>query len=440
MKNIKILSFFLALVMVFTGCEEEDYTGYSTLTPSNPTVSVDLGTITAVSDGVKSSHTINLSMDMAQIVDVNVHVLVVEGTATLDTDYSLSGNMVTIAAGRTTAKLVVSVLGDEVFEETETFKIQIGDERTANATITPVTADFTITNATEGDLAVALDWASNIDVYDVAGEVLAGDDIADLFLEVTDAAGTAVADNALVETLADGVYSIGVGINSAIDLGDQGDVMLDIYLDLAQVGVFTDAYEFTSLFPISKAEYCNLAVPLLTVTKAGSTWTVEEVAADVIGGDYGGTDGPIDGISALIYGSAVEVIKCGNNYYIDGLAQGIVSGSNWWGEDIASSALLPITFNADGSITVADQHLLTSLYAGSLYDYSIANVTGTWTASPMTLHIQYTVLQDGWDFSDYVFGSGYSSGPYFVADVVLGAANPSKKSVVSNSPLATKPY
>jgi hypothetical protein len=66
MKNIKILFTFLMIVIAFAGCKKDDFTGHSTLTPTNPTITVVQGTIPAgMIDGVSYKHTITLNMDVA---------------------------------------------------------------------------------------------------------------------------------------------------------------------------------------------------------------------------------------------------------------------------------------------------------------------------------------------------------------------------------------
>ncbi|MCF6366280.1 MAG: hypothetical protein L3J35_08770 [Bacteroidales bacterium] len=431
MKNIKILSIFLMLVIVFAGCKKkDDFTGHSQLTPTNPTITVDLGTITAANDGTESSHTITLNMDVAQIVDVAVHILVLEGTATEDVDFSLSTKTVMIPAGKTTASFTVNFLTDDEFEPTETFKIQIGDDRTANAAITPVTADFTIVNAVSDDLVVGMSWSSAKEVYDVSGALISATDLADLILSVTDDAGNEIysSDGGSFEEVTmiaadvpDGLYYVTVAFYSAMDLGDQGDVDLNISLDFMQSGVFTATNDFPSFFSISTATTCSEGFRLMEITKSGTTWTLAEYVdpLDAFIGSYGGVD---DYISAYWSNNPSEIYTtvCGTDLLLHKINTRFME--DIWSETVVSYAPLVITLNPDNTISIADQYCMTTDYNGTLYDYDIINVSGTWTAEGV-LHIEYEMDQGGFWVAAALQSWGYGANDFFEADVTIGTKN-----------------
>ena len=437
MKIYKTILLFAAFAVIFAGCKKDDYTGHATSSPTSPTITVDLGTIpSSFSDDAKSSHVINLSMSTAQIQDVKVYISVTGGDAVEDVDFSLP-HTVTIAAGRTTASFAVTILEDRSAKSTRSFTIQIGDDRTSNANLTPVTADFTITNVEDSDMSVALSWVPSEDVYGVDGELIDPADLSSLFLAIDDASGVnvypgvgedPVTSATMLSTLADGMYYVTVGTNASINLGDQGDVDLDVTIDFEQLGVFTDSYEFKAVFPISRANYCNNGFKLLVVTKAGSAWTIDEyVETDPYLDTYGGTDG----YETDLYGSAIEISACGSDYYIHNI--NVPWMEDWWGEEVINIVPLQIILNPDNSISIADQYYMTTSYDGALYDYNIVNVTGTWSEAPaLTLHIEYDMENGGSTVASDILVDyyGYGTTRYFEANVVAGAANTIKKSSV----------
>jgi len=426
MKINKILILALLSFVVFWGCDDEDYSGYSTLKPTNPTISVNVGTITPVSDAVKTSHTITLTMSEPQVVDVRVHVMVIDGTATEGDDFTLSANELTISAGRTTSALVVTILGDEIAESTETFKIQIGDERTANATISPVTAEFTINNATANDLAIGLNW--NAEVYDLDGEAIAPTDLADMILTVTDVNLNALYefDGSTFESgvlpsdeLPNGKYYITASFYAVMDLGDQGGVDLDLELTFDQVGILSSSLSFPAKMNTS-THIASIAV-LATITKVGDTWTITEFdqfkAADInfvgvgVGADGDGGD--------YIYDSEIVITKDGNDYRIDGLNYGWMQ--DFWGETITSSTPVKIAFEDDGTVEITEQAYIVTEYDGAPYPYTMYSIRGTWDQKmlPPSVTIDYEMNQEGFLVAAYCKSKGYCPNPYFTSSFLL---------------------
>ena len=431
MKKLKILSIFLMLIIAFAGCKKDDFTGHSTQVPTNPTITVDLGTIPTVIDGVTQKHKITLNMDVAQIVDVAVHILVLDGTATEDEDFSLP-NVVTISAGRTSASFEVTFLPDVIYEATETFKIQIGDERTANATMTPVTQDYTINNFGDTDIALEMSWTP--EAFDQYGNQIDYTDIADMILYVYDPNDVLIAtvDGGAYEGFVlsgdsiDGTYTIKAGFYSAMQFDVA--VEMNLALDYEQPGVFTDAQDFTGLITTATGALCDLDIFLAEIEKAGATYTLTENAYlifvldinDFVG-TYAGDDGSIGAGFDWQFPNPVTVALPGD-LTIDGLNYDWML--NIWGETVTTSTPVVMTMSTDGTLAIADQYYMTTDYGGSPYDYDIRDVSGTWSScDPASLHIEYDMYNttDDYSLGQWLLDNGYSYTNYFIADITLGA-------------------
>ena len=83
-----------------------------------------------------------VSLSEIQIVDIKLYIAQVGGTADAD-DLEMTSSIV-IPAGYTTGNGSITVFADEEIEGDETAVIQIGDVRTANAAMTPVTVNINI--------------------------------------------------------------------------------------------------------------------------------------------------------------------------------------------------------------------------------------------------------------------------------------------------------
>ena len=445
------MSLFVALIFVFNACNKDDYTGHSTLSPTNPTISVDFGTIGSIPDAgdytgeTDSTLTVNLSMDVAQIVDVAVFVTVVSGTATVDEDFSLSTDMVMIRAGETTASFDVTILKDEIFEATETFTIQVGDDRTANATIVPVTSQYTIPNATEDDLVINFSWGIAEGLHDVDGEPIGPTDLADMRLLVMDMAFNIVAgaDGGSFETavlptsMADGDYYVATDFYAAMDLGSQGDADIDFFLDFSMVGqAWTANFEY--LAALNNSANIDNTMYFVIITKLGNTWTVNQFAgfnaSDIDFASSVWNDGAGDGFMPDdMYPNEVVVAGTTGAYTIVGLNFGWMV--NYWGETVTTSTPVDITFADDGTLEILEQAYITTDYLGSPYDYTIYG-TGNWNRflSPVAMTIDYEMSQDGWLVGDYLGG-------LFYADIVWSSDAKKKSITMPEKPTSIiKPY
>ena len=133
MKTInKIILSIISLSLFVVGCEVEDYTGDSVMNPGSATLSIST---TATSTSLiedDSVYEFTATLSQAMQVDVKLFATQVDGDATEGSDFEMSGS-ITIPAGSLSATGTIKILIDNLVEETETVKIQIGDNRTANA-------------------------------------------------------------------------------------------------------------------------------------------------------------------------------------------------------------------------------------------------------------------------------------------------------------------
>jgi len=127
--------------LTMLACDNEDFTGHSRLKPTSPVISIVLPTQAELDDPSVTDFEIEISMSVAQIVDVAVHSLRVGGDAIAHDDFDIEDRII-IPSGSTTGKFNLHLLSDEMIDGPLTVILQIGDPRTANAEITPI--QFTI--------------------------------------------------------------------------------------------------------------------------------------------------------------------------------------------------------------------------------------------------------------------------------------------------------
>src|SRR5207245_4861902 len=100
--------------------------GVDTILDDEPTISVNDVTVTEGNTGsVNATFTVSLSVAYDQ--PVTVHFATANGTATAGSDYTAGSGDVTVAAGLTSQTFTVAVLGDRLFEPTESFFVNLSN-------------------------------------------------------------------------------------------------------------------------------------------------------------------------------------------------------------------------------------------------------------------------------------------------------------------------
>lgn len=422
---IKNIFFLLSLVAVISigvvSCEIDDNTGYSTLVPKTPTITITpafTSPMTLTENGSKYKFTVTLSEP--QIVDVKLNITQISGTADAS-DYTLTSSLV-IPVGTTSASGEIQIKSDDLKEATETLTIQIGDATTGNATITPITVTFNINNLTSGDLVVDMSWAT--DVLDAVGMDLAPSAVVDLRLLLVNSAGQIVdaADGASFETLTlsganlpNGDYLIAADIYSTINAGDfNAPITLDLNLDFNQVGIINNtSLSFPAVMTNTKA--CDLyRTNLATVKKVGSVYTITKAVSYLIPAilTWKGTDAD--------YPSKVTTTASCTSKTMTGLGFGWML--DWWGEIIVSGGTLTYTTTGN-TITIPLQKYCKTTYNGAAQpEYSIQG-TGTINNSgafPVwTIH--YDFIQSGSSIATICLDYGWPT-PYFEAIITTNPA------------------
>ncbi len=372
----------MAFVLLVSSCttDQEEYTGAGNVIPTSPqiTITPEVSNLSLIEDN--SSYTYTVDLSTTQLVDVVVKVSQIGGDATMGDDFTIDNSLV-IRAGSTSATGTITILADELAEDTETVTIQVGDNTTANASITPETMTFTILNVSEDDLIIDLEWMQAVSVTDNFGEEADPLDVADLRLLLTDANfGTLLsADTGDFEQLVvpgngpDGTYYIVADYFAATDILTN----LNLDLTLNQLGKINDAHHsFSDVMPT--ANVCPEAYYVMaSVVKSGTDYTVTRVGegatmdlSDYVGTWTGG------GSWWEYFGYACEVettIDANGDLWMTGISSNWLQG--WWGEVIIDSAAVKLDVDtATGEFSIASQYLCTTDYQGTSYPY---NVTAT---------------------------------------------------------------
>ncbi len=412
----------IALVVLITSCTNtDDFTDDSTLIPSNPALIVALdfnNEETLIENGQIYNFTVSISEP--QVVDVSVKLSQTGGTATDGDDFSMPHDVV-IPKGTTTASGSITILNDDLVEETEDAIILIatGFESNVGST-TSQTVKFNIENYTEGDLVVHMDWTTPKQLTDNFGNKIDPDDFADMRLLLTDIPYTKIikeADGGSYETMVinssvpDGEYYIVADFYDALDIPSS----LNINTEFDQSGVINGAaYSFPSI--ISNESICPANYAILNkVIKSGDSYEIVSVgqnnfAANSItwftGYDVKDKDGE--------YASHIESkVDCDGNYFL-GINKEWMEG--FWGETITKKANVYYTIDAAGKITIPSQYIFTTLFSGVNYDYTISG-TGKLDKTTNTVTLNYVLDQDGFSPSGWAFDNGYITQSYFIAVV-----------------------
>jgi len=232
MKKI-IIAFtaFASLSAVMSSCSKDDFTGASTIKASNPSITIDApATISFVEKDTTFEFAVTLSEP--QIVDVAIYINVLEtSTAIEGEDYAVnnSNGRVLIPAYRTSGVVSVAYIADGCVEGTKTLNIQIGDQRTGNATLTPSTVSMEIADAFP-DLDITADWTGTF-VYNGANypmeanvdlDVYVVDSEGDLVTGYTGATAAHPEHMTFPSDMADGTYEVLIQPYDAADFPSFG--------------------------------------------------------------------------------------------------------------------------------------------------------------------------------------------------------------------------
>jgi len=449
-KNKYYISFVVTLIAVaiasIVGCDDEDFTGYSTVKVKSPSITVTPGfssPVTLIENDQKYEFTVTLSE--AQVADIHLTVKQIEGTASA-ADYELTGTVV-IPAGSLSGKGSVKILSDDVIEEQETLKIQIGDQTTANAALTPATIDFVINNLTADDLSLSFSWAASSPTTDDTGTPIDPTALADLRLLITDSPYTTIldgADGASFETytlsggIDDGEYLVVADFYTAMESPIRD---LDLTLGYEQLGKI-DPAEMNFAAALNTATACPVNYFVMAkIIKSGPNYTIEEVGAPAqypFTGVWLGTDSEFEYPSEL-----VTRMNCDSELEFSGLCFGWMV--DFWGEEVVGEEWpVMIIDEAAGTVEIPFQPYITTLYDGAEYPYSIQG-SGTIDDSGEypALTITYVLDQEGFDPSGWCYENGYMENADFTAVVTLDPAGLKsgtvKSASVVNRKLLVKP-
>jgi len=420
-----------AMLLFLFSCEQEDNTGYSTLKPGTPNVTVTVSSTTISLLEQDSVFSFDIALSAAQVSDVVIYVTSAgsgDNPASAGDDFSIETPKITIPASQLTGVAKIKVLADELTEVAESFTITIGDERTTNATLTPVTITFTITNSIADVLECDMSWATDIADEDAT-------DVVDLMMYVYDTAAdtiVTIADGAAFEhyegwnTLADGTYTIAAGIYATGNYGVYANI--DIELVFNQYGIINDETILLEKVMTNKFTCDLYRTNLATVTKTGTTYTfaeaVSQVSPDVevwYGIDVDDTSGFHNYPSQVVsYEACANSQAVFEDLWVVGLGFGWMV--NFWGETVIDSTTVQLTYSYfDSTVTIAEQDYITTLYDGDPYPYTIFG-TGTFvddTLGYRHISLNYELDQEGFECADWCATNGYLTTDLFVANITL---------------------
>lgn len=426
MKNkIYKIALVLGVFLFAYACDEDTFTEDSVAVVGSPslTVSLDFANSQSLVEQ-EATYGFTVSLSETQIADVRVNLTQISGDATNGEDFSMP-SFVTIPAGVTSVSDVIAIHADDLIEETERAVIKIATGTEANVVaINSETVTFNILNLKEGDLAIDMSWASAFTTDSSGGEISATD-LADLILFISstpdldgvidDADGGSFESLSLPASSAAGDYYVVAGFYAASEIVRD----LDITLEFNQVGVINGQ---THMFPaaLNTANSCELAYNVLAkVTKSGYNYSFEEIGSysldpeNLVFTSWSGIDATdafacVGGCDSQIVSSA----DC-NGTFLKGINANWMPGS--WGETIEEEANVYYTDDGAGNITIPSQYIFTTLYDGSLYDYTVSG-TGVIDGTG-TLTLQYYLDQEGFGVSEWMFDNGYMTTDYFEAIV-----------------------
>jgi len=296
MKNIyKNLTGLCMLVFLISSCDDEDFTGASNVVPTSPTISITSpGDVPAFVEQ-DTSFAVVITMSEPQVVDVAVHLTQIGGDMSNGTDFSMPGRVI-IPKGETSISTTIDFLFDEEAEQTETLEVQIGDDRTANASITPTTSSFTVLPIKSTSVDFTLSWEfadfeyNGEDICDLIGDLdLTIQNPGDVNMYDTDLLGYQMASLSCPESgtldvttmVAGEVYEVWVAIYSGFDAGEAGPQAINVTIDFARGNS-----EFHGSVVISDVFMSDMAAAggiFYTLELSGDTLTLVDSDGNTVG-------------------------------------------------------------------------------------------------------------------------------------------------------------
>ncbi len=92
-----------------------------------PSLSIDNTTVTEPDTGSTVNATFTVKLSSASSLPVTVEVSTIDASAKAGSDYTTTSQVLTFAPGTTSKSFIVPVIGDRLFEPTETFKVSLGN-------------------------------------------------------------------------------------------------------------------------------------------------------------------------------------------------------------------------------------------------------------------------------------------------------------------------
>ena len=270
-------------------------------TDSYPTPSFELqgSPEFTANEGDATIYTWKVILDKPIAYDTKFGFAVVEGTATIDKDFTVSST--TIPAYTTTGSVSVTVNADTTPEETETVKLQVvsgpGNDDlvqylTHPNTVYPV-VDLTIENYISDDITATFDWFAastaftylgtnysvcgfgvDVDVYVTTNPVFSWDDVSDVY--GYDAASSDCPEDFDVKQFSDGTYYFWADLygNSNAGLWD-ADNPFPITTTISQTGVKENVFvqDPSDAFTTKMTSTGDTNPLLMKVVINGDEWT-----------------------------------------------------------------------------------------------------------------------------------------------------------------------
>lgn len=285
----------------------------------------------------------------------------------------------------------------------------------------------------EAPLKMKMTWTTN--VADVIGLDVNPDKAVDLRLlilneemeEVEVVDGSSFEEFSFTTDMPDGKYYIVTDLYSTINAGDfNAPLDINVNLGFNQRGIISQ----TLLYPMvmTNENPCEMyATYLAIVTKAGSTYTVEQDVVNIIPPviTWYGED--------ATYPSEVTSTQTCTDMTMSMLVNGWMV--DWWGEVIVKGGTVKYTVDASGNITIPYQYYCTTTYKGVVQaDYSIQG-TGTIDNSGAfpVMYIKYDLIQGGSSISEIATDYGWAT-PYFEANLTTDPNGKGSKGASSLRP------